>query len=225
MRIIRLLSLVSVVVVAGSVTACSNQTWDAIYQTWELSGSGKKDARLTDNYIRNLPYASLLVAIEPKVEALLVLESYDNKKMQWRASNEAIIVTEGGRLVSVQIESVNYRLHPASNSEDPVRSQSWQTDTPYRLVLDMPHLGVYQQIFNCQLSEKGNQAFTTPLRQGTAKVYQEACYLSDGRFTQVNEYWVDIQNAAIVKAKQGFHPQLSGAIVFSEAKPLGWQAK
>lgn len=211
-------------ILMGSLVAgCSSTTWDAVYSTWELSGSGKKDTKLTDDYVKSLPYASLLVAVEPRTEALLVLESMNGKQLQWRANNGSIIVTEGGRVVSAQIEEINYRI--LASTHDPVRQADWQHTQAYRLTMDMPHLGVYQQTFQCQLriSEQAPQPFTTPLRTGKAQQYIEDCQLSDGRFVQKNQYWVDIDSGALVKAKQHFHPKLPGAIVFSEAKPLGWR--
>lgn len=203
---------------------CSSTTWDAVYDTWELSGSGKKDAKLTDDYIKSLPYASLLVAIEPKVEALMVLESINANQLQWRANNGSVIVTEGGRVVSAQIEAINYRIIAAHNGIDPVRKEDWSYTHPYRLIMDMPHLGVYQQLFECRLSQSKpkTQAFKTPLRTTQTHTYLEQCQLSDGRFSQQNLYWVDAGSKKVVKAKQHFHPKLPGAIVFSEAKPLGW---
>jgi len=161
------------------LSGCSSTLWDALYDTWEVSGSGKKDARLTDEYIRNLPYASLLVAIEPKVEVLTVLGGVNGKQLTWYANNGSSISTEGGRVMSVDIESVNYRLSAANNSNDPVASENWHYEHPYRLMMDLPHLGVYQQLFNCQLRSHGTLPFVTPLRQGTAKIYRETCALND----------------------------------------------
>ena len=204
------------------LTGCSSSSWDAIYSTWKVSGAGEKDAKLTDDYVRQLPYASLLVAIEPRAEALLVLESVEANKLTWRSNNGGQITTEGGRVVSFRVEDSQYRLTNMAQQADPVRAQDWQYTAPYRLYFDFPHLQLFQQGFDCQLSTGEIKPFKTPLRQGQAQAYIERCQLSHGNYRSQNEYWVDNQGK-LVKAKQAFHPKLPGAIVFSEAKPLGWK--
>jgi hypothetical protein len=205
------------------LTGCSN-TWNAINETWKQSGSGERDARITNDYIRQLPYASLLLAIEPRAEALLVLESVEGKRLNWRANNGALISIEGGRVISLSVDASNYRVNNNTNSVDPVRSNDWRDHQSYNLTLDFPHLQLYQQLFHCQLQATSTTAFKTPLRSGTAIVYQEQCQLSHGRYRAQNEYWVDAQGR-VVKARQHFHPTLPGAVVFNEAKPTGWQAE
>jgi hypothetical protein len=203
------------------LTGCSSSSWDAVYSTWKASGAGEKDAKLTNDYVRQLPYASLLVAIEPRAEALLVLESIEANKLTWRSSNNGQITTEGGRVVSFSVDDSQYRLINTAQQPDPVRAQNWQYAAPYRLYFDFPHLQLFQQGFDCQLSTGEVKPFNTPLRQGSAQVYIERCHLIHGNYQNQNEYWVDNQGK-LVKAKQAFHPKLPGAIVFSEAKPLGW---
>ncbi|MBD3768219.1 MAG: YjbF family lipoprotein [Gammaproteobacteria bacterium] len=221
----KLLKLLLIGISVPLIHGCSSATWNAVAETWKLSGSRQANPRLTNDYVRNLPYASLLLKIEPNPNALVVLEKVNGKQQQWRATNGALVMIEGARVTGLQVESINYHLHPAHKAIDPVKEEKWQYHQPYQLLVDFPHLGAYSQLLNCQLTEGAEEAFTTPLRSGTAKVYYESCQLSDGRFKTTNTYWVDTQQMKTVKASQYFHPMLSGAIVFSEAKPLGWQAE
>lgn len=198
------------------LSGCSQKIQD-VNATFNEAVFGIDDVDLSAEHINSLPYASAFVTINDGPKVFMVLALAEKKptsnalQLKWVSSDNAMIVTENGRIVKTLSLPVNNLAGLNSSSENthfPAFSSVLMNQSSWTAVYDwMPNYRYHYQAVITPI--KGEQTSVTSLlwTKNVTAIKEYVSFESlDTHFT--NQYWVDNQGNT-VKTVQFLGPNMT----------------
>lgn len=187
------------------LSACS-QRFQHVNDTFSEAVFGADDVIMSAEHIRKLPYASIYAKIDDGAQIFMVLAFADTNPVtgitqyKWMSSDNALIVTEGGRIVkTLGLFGDNLR----GVSKDNITPTSWTVMYDW-----MPN---YQYGYRATLRQSlgKKSVVTTP----TAN-YQTQQYIEEITFDALdvsirNSYWRDVSTERVVRSIEYIGPNMT----------------
>lgn len=120
----------ALILVCLLLQACSATTEGLGHSLWE-SVFGSPGVQMTDDEIHNMPYASQYMQLNGGPQLFVVLAFTENGQQKWVTQDQAILVTQHGRLVRTQlggdnlIEVNNLAADPLNKPNQIVDGATW----------------------------------------------------------------------------------------------------
>lgn len=208
--------------ILGSLLGCSQKLSD-LSDTVQIAALGYKDAPITKAQIAALPYAAIQFKWGDGPRVLSTLAFAEADELKWVTQDEAMIVTQHGRLV--RTAGFNYDVTYTSNlAQDPLPQllSLWQQGEPEALRWSTEHdwqPGYYS----------GYQALSRFEYQGTEQVsileepvslvkFTERVTYPKLKVAQENTFWLSPSTGKVIKSQQFIGPGLP-AVEITLLKP------
>lgn len=169
--------------------ACSPSTKGLGHSLWE-SVWGSPGVQLTDDDIQNMPYASQYMQLNGGPQIFVVLAFSENGQQKWLTQDQAMLVTQHGRLVKTQLTGDNL-LTVNNLDNDPLKHANQITDgaTWTRTMGWTEHQQVRYATATSTFRWDGGDTLTMAGTQTTVRILEEEVSTSEAHWR--NRYWVD----------------------------------
>jgi len=191
------------------ISGCSQQM-SSFYETSKIAVFGQDDLKVSSDYVKNLPYASIYLKIGNAPRGFVVLGEVNQQNLKWYSADHAMVMTHVGRVVKTV--GLPHDLNYSSNSDtDPLinsRSmlnmktpvywdhQEFSANPPFRSGLR------YQSTFT------NNGVDTVKILDQSRQVIQieENVTVAALSKTYRNIFWLDPMTGAVVQSEQYLYP-------------------
>lgn len=173
---------------------------------------GFEDVNLTQEQIKNLPYANLYARVNGTHQISMVLALTEqnpqtgNLQLKWVSSDQAMITTENGRIVkTANLPNSNLVKLAATNqlaSPSAAGSQPWQASYDWQPGYQFGHVA---QVTSHVI---GQETLTSAVWQKQTTHIQENVVFKESGAQMTNHYWVDKQNQVVKSAQWVIPDQL-----------------
>ncbi|MEH6825215.1 MAG: YjbF family lipoprotein [Motiliproteus sp.] len=202
--------LVPGLLVLGLLSGCSGSSaLSSAVNLLELSIVGNTEAAYSDDYVRNLPYASISVKIGKGQKSLLVLGKIEANQYYWYSADRAILVTESGRIVKTRGLETDLSLS-SSRTPDPLmaiqKDANGEQMAPYTRLLDYSRHEVFGVAQRFSLRRVTAEQVELLGDTYTADRYEEQFEVKALDWSEANQYWLDTQTRRLLKSVQFFAP-------------------
>ncbi|MGL5967188.1 MAG: YjbF family lipoprotein [Kluyvera sp.] len=169
--------------------ACSPNTKALGHSLWD-SVFGASGVQLTDDDIQNMPYASQYMRLNGGPQIFVVLAFSENGQQKWLTQDQAMLVTQHGRLVKTQLVGDNL-LTVNNLANDPLAHANQITDgaTWTRTMGWTEHQQVRYATATSMFSWDGNDTLTMAGESTAVRILQEDVTTAEAHWR--NRYWVD----------------------------------
>lgn len=190
------------------LTGCSQRFVDT-GSTLKEAFFGFEDVNLSQEQIKNLPYASMYARVNGTHQILMVLAVTEqnpqtgNLQLKWVSADNAMITTENGRIVKtlnlpesnlVSLSASNQLTVPSANN-----SQPWNATYDWQPGYQFGHVA------NVTSQVTGQQMLTSPAWQKQTTQIRETVRFNDTESQMTSNYWID-QQGQVVKSAQWVIP-------------------
>lgn len=189
------------------LTACS-QTQQGIGDTISVAIFGSPDVQLSDQQIRDMPYANMYARINDGSRIFVVLAFAENGQLKWLTQDRAMLVTQNGRLVKTtglenNLNEVSDLQHdPLLKAKSLVEGAKWTRTLTWTQDKQL-HMVTANSVFHL--------AGTEPLTiLGITKTYQlveENVEVPELNTRYRNRFWIDLASGAVSQAEQYVGPE------------------
>ncbi len=208
---------------------CSQKFQDAT-KTVTHSLLPPDNATLTTEAHRNLPYAAIYATVDDQSQIVMILAEAESPfftqsktpapRLKWVSQDQALIVTQTGRIVSSRGLRTNNLWQRRSKQPDPLVLGLHLSTTPthWRHHIDWHPNHHYNEMQLSQFQRHPMEVvtiFQTPQR---LLPITEIIQTSQGNFEQ--QYWVDPHTGSIRKSRQYLTP-MGPQIIIEHIKPYG----
>lgn len=182
--------------------ACS-QSQKGMGETVRLALFGADDIQMTNEQINTLPYASMYLRINGGQQIFVVLGYNENGQQKWITRDQAMLVTEHGRLVKTlglpdNLDEVsNLRHDPLGDARHLSEGVSWNHS------LSWTENGKTRADTAVSRFTRGQDEILQLAGQPVAcRVWHEEVSLSENNLSWRNTFWVDIRSGQIRQSLQ-----------------------
>ena len=192
-----------------TLSGCSQKV-NHVYETVQLATSGLDDVQLTDDKIKQIPYASIYARIGDGPQAFMVLGFYEQNQAKWLSADSGLLVTHHGRLVKT-IGLYDNNLDGVTNlHQDPVAMNLSLPTTPKHWQRQSDWSPGYQ--FNHSLRSSFEAAGTDTLtilgQDYVAQKYIETVSLKELNHSYQNTFWIKPDTGEVLKSLQYLGPDM-----------------
>jgi len=155
-------------------------------------------------------FASIGVELGSGDQAMLVLGTDTGGELHWYSANGVMIATRDGRIVSTAGLPNNLGRAGALSSDPtgaPGRLRPIANAT-YLLQYDLPDLGLYSLVAQCQARDDGPQTIQIIGADIETRHLVEDCEIKSLGWSFENEFWMDRDTNYIWRSIQNAHPKL-----------------
>lgn len=151
---------------------------------------GASGVQLTDDDIQNMPYASQYMQLNGGPQIFVVLAFSENGQQKWLTQDQAMLVTQHGRLVKTQLTGDNL-LTVNNLSNDPLAQPNQIVDGARwtRTMGWTEHQQVRYATATSTFRWDGSDTLTMASESTPVRVLEEEVTTSEARWR--NRYWVD----------------------------------
>lgn len=169
--------------------ACSPSTKGLGQSLWS-SMFGTSGVQLTDDDIQNMPYASQYMQLNGGPQIFVVLAFSENGQQKWLTQDQAMLVTQRGRLVKTQLAGDNL-LTVNNLDNDPLAHPNQITDgTRWARTMGWTeHQQVRYATATSTFRWDGSDTLTMGSKSTAVRVLEEEVTTSEAHWR--NRYWVD----------------------------------
>ncbi|RPE04739.1 YjbF family lipoprotein [Candidatus Pantoea deserta] len=182
--------------------ACT-QTQQGLEQTIMMAVSGPDDVIKTPQQIADLPYASLYARIDNGPQIFVVLGYNENGQQKWITQDNAMLVTQHGRLVKTL--GLPDNLQQVSNlPQDPLADALHLRDGAgwTRIVQWTEHGKTRAATVSSRFVRGTDEVLTLAGRRVACRVWTEQARIESTGREWENTFWVDNSSGDVVQARQ-----------------------
>lgn len=182
--------------------ACT-QTQKGLGETVKLALLGPDDVQVTDQEVENLPYASLYLRVNGGQRIFVVLGFDENGQQKWITRDQAMIVTQHGRVVKTLGLRDNL-IEVGNLAQDPLtaplqltegaswtRSVSWSESGRFRAGTAVSHF-----------ARLNDQVLTLAGNTVACRVWQETVSIPAEGKSWTNTFWIDTTTGQVRQSQQ-----------------------
>ncbi|WP_038158416.1 YjbF family lipoprotein [Trabulsiella guamensis] len=169
--------------------ACSASTKGLGQSLWD-SLFGTPGVQLTDDDIRNMPYASQYMQLNGGPQLFVVLAFSENGQLKWVTQDQATLVTRHGRIIKTQLggdnllEVNNLQADPLTKPQQIVDGTSWTRTMGWT-----EHKQVRYATARSEFHWEGTDTLTLAGEETQVRVLEETVSTDQARWR--NRYWID----------------------------------
>ncbi|MGK3143779.1 YjbF family lipoprotein [Pantoea sp. C2G6] len=182
--------------------ACT-QTQKGLEQTLLLAVNGPDDVTVTDQQVRALPYASLYARINSGPRIFVVLGYNENGQQKWVTQDQAMLVTQHGRLVKT-LGLPDNLLSVSNLTQDPLADSLHLRDGASwtRIVQWTEQDQVRGATLRSTFQRGTDEVLTVAGNRIPCRVWHEQVSLDSGHREWENTFWIDNSSGDVVQAHQ-----------------------
>ncbi|MEA1063202.1 YjbF family lipoprotein [Apirhabdus apintestini] len=179
----------AIVMLCLCLQACASDTPGPGKSLWN-SLFGTSGVRLTDNEIENMPYASQYVTLNGGPQIFVVLAYAENGRQKWVTQDEAMLITQRGRLVKTLGLGDNL-ISVTDTEDDPLRQPAQITNGARwaRQAMWTEHQQIRAATLRSSFHWEGKDTLSVGPASTAVRVLKENVISERGRWE--NRYWVD----------------------------------
>ncbi|MGL5251112.1 MAG: YjbF family lipoprotein [Enterovibrio sp.] len=208
-------------IILFSLTSGCSQKLDIVTDTAKAAFLSAPDVTLSNDHIKNSPYASIYAKLEGSPRAFMVLGFIEQsasapikrqslQQLKWISANKEMIVTEAGRIVKTANFRAGNLLASYSDKPDPLALGLLDPKTPktWQRQIDWTPGNNQGVIVESLFTAKGEQTITILDTKINTYYFTELITFVGKNKQFVNEYWLDKQSGRVLKSKQLITPAL-----------------
>ena len=209
------------------LAGCSQQFQD-VNSTFDEAFFGSSDVELSKEYIQTLPYSSIYAEVNDQGKIFMVLAYVGEnpqtgaEQLKWMSSDNAMIVTENGRIVQTLLlpyENLSglvfqpLDVFSSANNSSADSSSTFDVSTnpgaqKWQAVYDWQPNYRFGYKANITRTYAGNEPVETPLASIDTKKFQEKVNFPMLEQEITNQYWVD-SKGQVLKTIQYLGPDMT----------------
>nr|CRH06920.1 conserved exported protein of unknown function [Candidatus Magnetococcus massalia] len=195
------------------LSGCAVEPWMRSAQSywlkqWQSEQTSRKPQAFSVEYVKSLPYASMMVTTAGQAQSLLILQERAGDTLTWVGSDRSLLVTQGGRLtktVGLADDLTATRIKDDSSLRATDERSHLQMETS-RFV-DYRQHGVFDLHIQCRLLARGQESVTILDQTHRLKRLDEQCRAVGKKWSFTNSFWMDPQGGFIWKSIQHYIPE------------------
>lgn len=179
----------AIILICLLLQACSATTKGLGHSLWD-SMFGTPGVHLTDDELQNMPYASQYIQLNDGPQLFVVLAFDENGQQKWVTQDQAMLVTQNGRLIKTTGLQDNL-LQTGNLDADPLKSPGQIRDGASwtRLMGWTEHQQVRYATARSQFSWEGRDSLKTGSDITSVRVLKETVTTDQARWH--NRFWID----------------------------------
>lgn len=182
---------------------------------------GPQDIEISEQQLRETPYASMYVKINDGPRIFMVLAFVerngrsDAPRLKWVSADRAMLVTENGRIVKtlnlpnanlVDIEFSEDTPFSSSNIMSPTKSDLTLKSQHWQATYDWQPMYQYNHLASVETRYLGKEQFQSLLWNKSTFLFEESIEFSALNQSMTSRYWLD-DKGATVKSSQWLIPE------------------
>lgn len=204
--------------VCAALAACAGESDTALIGSllWQRL-SGAPAQKISRDVATAIPYATMGLQLGSGPEVLLVLGTATTQQLDWYAGDQAVIVTQAGRVI--RTVGLPYDL----GGVRPLAGASMSTDKAGDaretvLLMDFPDLGAFGALVRCTRIDRGNETVDILGADIPVRHEVERCSAQTLDWNFQNDFWRDPQTGYVWRSSQHIHPK-SPPVILEALRP------
>lgn len=201
----RSLSLIVVLITSGVLFGCSQRFQDT-QDTFQEAFFGRSDIEMSEQKVKDLPYASLYARVNQGPQIFMVLAFVDyipstqSYRLKWLSADGAMLATENGRIVKTlslpgsNLSNLHAPNKPTLHAQQWQATFDWQPD--YR----------FSQEAQVTTHLVGNEKVSSLLWEKNTDHIRETYKFETTKDIMTSDYWLD-DLGNVVKSAQWLIPE------------------
>lgn len=182
--------------------ACT-QTQKGLEQTLLLAVNGPDDVTVTDQQVNNLPYASLYARLNDGPRIFVVLGYSEKGQQKWVTQDQAMLVTQHGRLVKT-LGLPDNLLSVSNLQQDPLAdSLHISNGAGWTRIVQWTEQGKVRGATVRSTFQRGtDEVLTVAGNRIPCRVWHEQVSIDSSNREWENTFWIDNSSGDVVQAHQ-----------------------
>lgn len=203
-----MLRYISVLLCLTTLYGCSGPagTYKVYWDSLGAAFASSNDVEITREDAANAPYSLLLVKPGESATALMVLAYLEHGQHKWISSDDAVLVTESGRIVKT-LGFDNDLLVVSGAEHDPLKLGIAGLETAsWRRQVDFSTNREHGFVVTSDFSYGGTQTLILLEQNYTTDLFIEAVTFADKQHRFTNKFWFDKASGKLLKTEQQLSP-------------------